>query len=38
MQTARVRRQMIRERLLATLSLFFAVVALVLRGLGCMEC
>jgi putative ABC transport system permease protein len=32
--TAIVRRHMIRERLLATLSLFFAIVALVLAGVG----
>jgi predicted permease len=34
MQSALVSRQMIRERLLATLSLFFAVVALVLASIG----
>jgi putative ABC transport system permease protein len=33
-QTARVRRQMVRERLLATLSFFFAIVALTLAGIG----
>jgi putative ABC transport system permease protein len=33
-QSARVRRQMIRERLLATLSFFFAMVALALAGIG----
>ncbi len=33
-ETSRVRRQMVRERLLATLSLFFAVVALILAGIG----
>jgi predicted permease len=33
-QSAFVRRQMIRERLLATLSLFFAIVALVLAAIG----
>jgi predicted permease len=34
MQSALVGRHMIRERLLATLSLFFAIVALVLAGVG----
>jgi ABC-type antimicrobial peptide transport system permease subunit len=33
-QTAFVQRQMLRERLLATLSLFFAMVALLLAGIG----
>jgi predicted permease len=33
-QESLVRQQMIRERLLATLSLFFAIVALVLAGVG----
>jgi predicted permease len=33
-QSALVRRHLIRERLLATLSLFFAIVALVLAGVG----
>jgi putative ABC transport system permease protein len=33
-QSALVRRHMIRERLLATLSMFFALVALVLAGIG----
>ncbi len=33
-QSALVQRHMIRERLLATLSLFFAIVALVLAGIG----
>jgi ABC-type antimicrobial peptide transport system permease subunit len=32
--TSLVRRQLIRERLLATLTLFFAVVALLLAGIG----
>jgi ABC-type antimicrobial peptide transport system permease subunit len=33
-QSALVRRQMVRERLLATLSFFFAIVALVLAAIG----
>lgn len=33
-QSALVRRQMLRERMLATLSMFFAVVALLLAGIG----
>ena len=33
-QESLIRQQMIRERLLATLSLFFAIVALVLAGIG----
>ncbi len=33
-QSALVERQMIRERLLATLSLFFAILALMLAGIG----
>jgi ABC-type antimicrobial peptide transport system permease subunit len=33
-QSALIRRQVVRERLLATLSLFFAVLALLLAGIG----
>ena len=38
MQSELVRQQMVRERLLATLSGFFAAVTLLLAGIGLVRC